>query len=156
MNAIVTAMLWCAIQVTVLACGAMVVYLAARRLHPRAGAAAAGGALATVLLLTLLVASPWPRWNFSTRATESIAPAAAAAPTTMPHAVADNAGAGNDTVVVPPRLKLDSPQRAFWAALLDGFGQQAAAEVVDAFAGLAGQVVPESGPQFDDVAALTP
>ncbi len=56
MNAMLSALMWCAMQVTVLACGATIIYLAARRFHPRAGAAAAGGALAMVLLLTVLVA----------------------------------------------------------------------------------------------------
>jgi len=65
MNALISALLWCAIQVTVLTCGAAVVYLAARRLHPRAGAAAAGGGLLMVIALTVMAASPWPRWSFS-------------------------------------------------------------------------------------------
>ena len=117
MNAILTAMLWCAIQVTVLACSAMLVYLVARRLHPRAGAAAAGGALAMVLLLTALVVSPWPRWNFSTAGDEAIAAAATTAPTTIPNAAA-KAPAGKDAVATPPRVQLDSPRRAFWSALL--------------------------------------
>jgi beta-lactamase regulating signal transducer with metallopeptidase domain len=60
-------LLWCVVQVTVLTCGVAIVYLVVRRLHPRAGAAAAGGGLIMVLALTALVASPWPRWSLSTR-----------------------------------------------------------------------------------------
>jgi beta-lactamase regulating signal transducer with metallopeptidase domain len=58
---------WCVVQVTVLTCVVAIVYLAVRRLHPRAGAAAAGGGLIMVLALTALIASPWPRWTLSTR-----------------------------------------------------------------------------------------
>ncbi len=65
MNAAISALIWCAVQVTALTTVVALIYLAARRVHPRAGAAAAGGGLLMVVAITLLVASPWPRWNLT-------------------------------------------------------------------------------------------
>ncbi|NLX96241.1 MAG: hypothetical protein GXY83_08690, partial [Rhodopirellula sp.] len=63
MNALGIALLWCAVQVTLVSLLVAGLYLAVRRLRPAAAAPVVLAGLATVLLLSLLVLSPWPRWN---------------------------------------------------------------------------------------------
>jgi beta-lactamase regulating signal transducer with metallopeptidase domain len=117
MNVTASALLWCVVQVTVLALAATFVYLIARRLHPRAGAAAAGGGLVMTLMLTLLVASLWPRWDFSREASFTAQSATSEKP------------AANETISSeePPEsisalsreLDWQSPGLAFWSAFVE-------------------------------------
>jgi beta-lactamase regulating signal transducer with metallopeptidase domain len=63
MNTIGIALLWCVVQVTLIGLLAAGLYLVARRLRPAAAASVVLTGLATVVVLSLFVLSPWPRWT---------------------------------------------------------------------------------------------
>jgi hypothetical protein len=63
MNAIGIALVWCIIQVTLLAGVAALVYGLVRRAGPPARALAALAGLLLIVGLTALTFSPWPRWG---------------------------------------------------------------------------------------------
>ena len=64
MTPITMTLLWCALQVTLFALVASVGYLLVRRINSATSTATLVGSLALVLGITLLAASPWPRWQF--------------------------------------------------------------------------------------------
>ncbi len=63
MNAIGVALLWCIVQITLLGVLAAGLYLLVRRLRPAAAAPVVLSSLAVVVILSLLMFSPWPRWG---------------------------------------------------------------------------------------------
>ena len=63
MNAIGIALVWCIVQVTLISLLAAGVYLLVRRLRPAAAAPVVLAGLVMVVVLSLLVLSPWPRWT---------------------------------------------------------------------------------------------
>ncbi len=63
MNAIGIALAWCIVQVTLISLLAAGVYLLVRRLRPAAAAPVVLAGLVMVVVLSLLVLSPWPRWT---------------------------------------------------------------------------------------------
>ena len=63
MNAIGIALVWCVVQVTLIGLLAAGLYLLVRRLRPAAAASVVLTGLAMVVVLSLLVLSPWPRWT---------------------------------------------------------------------------------------------
>lgn len=62
MNSVGIVALWSALQVTFFVIAACGVYLIARRRGAAAGSAAAVGALFTLIAVSVLALSPWPRW----------------------------------------------------------------------------------------------
>ena len=65
MNAIGIALVWCVLQVTLIGLLAAGLYLVVRRLRPAAAASVVMTGLAIVVVLSLLVLSPWPRWTIN-------------------------------------------------------------------------------------------
>ena len=63
MNAIGIALVWCAVQVTLIGLLAGGLYLLVRRLKPVGAASIVLTGLAMVVVLSLLAISPWPRWG---------------------------------------------------------------------------------------------
>ncbi len=63
MNTIGIALVWCVVQVTLIGVLAAGLYLVVRRLRPAAAASVAFTGLAIVVVLSLMAASPWPRWT---------------------------------------------------------------------------------------------
>jgi prepilin-type processing-associated H-X9-DG protein len=125
MNAIGIALVWCAVQVTLLALLASVLYAAIRRFRPAAGLPVVLAGLGMVVFLTLLALSPWPRW-----ADGFISPADSPAETTsapMIGVAAEPAAPPNSQQ--PPAGKA-APSAAgpsftatFWQLLRDGLSQ---------------------------------
>ncbi|WP_442484269.1 M56 family metallopeptidase [Aeoliella sp. SH292] len=104
----------CIVQVTLFAAAAGVVYLVARRLHASLGSITAALSLALVLVLTVLAASPWPRWDFSARTANMQAEVRAVPISPMEIAdVDDGAAPIVNAVEAPP---LESPLAAAWSA----------------------------------------
>ncbi len=64
MNAVGIALVWCAVQVTLVALLAGGLYLVVRKLQPAAGASVSLTGLLMVVALTAMALSPWPRWSF--------------------------------------------------------------------------------------------
>jgi beta-lactamase regulating signal transducer with metallopeptidase domain len=62
MNTIGIALVWCAVQVTLMGLPASVLYVVVRRLRPAAGPPMVLAGLMMVAILSLLALSPWPRW----------------------------------------------------------------------------------------------
>jgi beta-lactamase regulating signal transducer with metallopeptidase domain len=62
MNTIGIALLWCIVQVTLLALLASGLYVLLRRFRPAAAVPVVLAALLTATMLSLLALSPWPRW----------------------------------------------------------------------------------------------
>ncbi|MGO8753093.1 MAG: M56 family metallopeptidase [Thermoguttaceae bacterium] len=83
MNAIGIALVWCVVQVTLIGLLAAGVYLIVRRLRPAAAASVPLTSLAIVVVLSLMVLSPWPRWTIGSL-TASTDRAAQAVPETLP------------------------------------------------------------------------
>ncbi len=77
MNALGNALVWCAVQVTVFGGAAALLYLLMRRLSPASRSTLLATALFSVILLSLLAWSPWPRW-IANDPSDSIATAAPA------------------------------------------------------------------------------
>src|SRR5690242_8771770 len=65
MNTIIHALLWCAVQVTVLAIAALAIGTVVVRRRPAAGALVAAAALLAVSGLTATARSPVPAWPIS-------------------------------------------------------------------------------------------
>jgi beta-lactamase regulating signal transducer with metallopeptidase domain len=63
MNAVGIALMWCAMQVTLLGLAASGLYLLFRRLRPGAAGPIVLTGLMTVVILSFLALSPWPRWT---------------------------------------------------------------------------------------------
>ena len=63
MNTIGIALVWCIVQVTLMGLLAGGLYLLVRRLRPAAAASVVLTGLVTVVVLSLLALSPWPRWT---------------------------------------------------------------------------------------------
>ena len=63
MNTIGIALVWCAVQVTLLGLLTMGLYAVVRRLRPAAAAPIVLSALMTVAILSVMALSPWPRWT---------------------------------------------------------------------------------------------
>jgi beta-lactamase regulating signal transducer with metallopeptidase domain len=121
-------LVWCALQVTVLTIGVTVVYLAARRLHPRAGAAAAGGGLLMVLALTALVASPWPRWTLPVQpvvAADSTAAESTSAHPLLPHAAPTGTGEAHEANAVHGTVaaQIETQEFSMWNHLWESIGK---------------------------------
>src|SRR5262249_6193827 len=66
MNAIGASLVWCIVQVTLLAGLAWVVYALVRRSGPPVRALAAFAGLIMIAGLTAFAFSPWPRWRIGT------------------------------------------------------------------------------------------
>ena len=66
MNALGLALVWCVVQVTILASVASLLYGLVRRCGPSARALAAFAGLILIVGLTALTFSPWPRWQTHT------------------------------------------------------------------------------------------
>ena len=96
MNTIGIALVWCTVQVTLLGFLAAGLYLLVRRLRPAAAASVVLCSMTTVVVLSLLALSPWPRWIEPSSARSSREPAAAVAGSSSP-AVAQG-GAAAETV----------------------------------------------------------
>ncbi|MEN6557734.1 MAG: hypothetical protein ABFC54_06105, partial [Thermoguttaceae bacterium] len=62
MNTVGIALVWCVVQVTLIGTVAAGVYLLVRRLRPAAAASVLLSGLVVVVALSLMMASPWPRW----------------------------------------------------------------------------------------------
>jgi len=62
MNTIGIALMWCALQVTLVGLLASVLYVLMQRLRPAAAATVVLSGLMMVVILSLMVMSPWPRW----------------------------------------------------------------------------------------------
>ncbi len=110
MNVVGSALLWCAIQVTLLGLVATVVYLVARRTGPSIGVRATFGGLLAIVALSLLAFSPWPNW------TRPVAPASPLAtisseraiPDVDEQAALDAVGGANQSGAVPRSLETDA------------------------------------------------
>ena len=63
MNTIGIALIWCMVQITLLGLLAAGLYLLIRRLRPAAAAPVVFSSLVTVVILSILALSPWPRWT---------------------------------------------------------------------------------------------
>ena len=70
MNELGIALVWCAVQVTLLAVVGTALYVFARRRGSGAGAPVALGSLLVIVVLSLLALSPWPRWTLDAWAPE--------------------------------------------------------------------------------------
>jgi beta-lactamase regulating signal transducer with metallopeptidase domain len=66
MNALGIALVWCVIQVSILAGVVVIVYTVTRRSGPPARALAAFAGLLLIVVLSALAFSPWPRWQSRT------------------------------------------------------------------------------------------
>ena len=64
MSAFGITLLWCGLQVTVVGTLACVVYAACRKIGPSGRSTVALTGLLTVVGLSALAFSPWPRWEF--------------------------------------------------------------------------------------------
>lgn len=73
MNALGLALVWLALQVSVLSAIASVVYLLVRRGSPLSGASAALAGLLLTALLSAVSLSPWPDWSFETAPPRTVA-----------------------------------------------------------------------------------
>lgn len=62
MNYLGLTLLWCAIQVTIFAVASAALYLSMRKRSPAARSTVLATSLVSVILLTCLAWSPWPRW----------------------------------------------------------------------------------------------
>ena len=67
MNAVGIALVWCALQVTLVGLLAGALYSIVRRLRPAAGTSVPLTGLLIVAALTTMALSPWPRWSFGSR-----------------------------------------------------------------------------------------
>ncbi len=67
MNTIGIALVWCVVQVTLIGVLAAGLYLVVRRLRPAAAASVVLTGLAIVVVLSLMLVSPWPRWTIHSR-----------------------------------------------------------------------------------------
>jgi beta-lactamase regulating signal transducer with metallopeptidase domain len=65
MNAIGIALLWCVVQVTLIGLLAAGLYLVVRRMKPAAAGSVVSTGLGIVVVLSLFMLSPWPRWKIS-------------------------------------------------------------------------------------------
>lgn len=65
MNAFGIALVWCVLQVTLIGVLAAGLYLVVRQLRPAAAVSVALTGLTVVIVLSLMIASPWPRWTIS-------------------------------------------------------------------------------------------
>src|SRR5262245_63204447 len=72
MNSIGAALVWCVIQVTLLAGVAALVYGLVRRNGPPARALAALAGLILIVGLSVLTFSPWPQWEMGTKAVADV------------------------------------------------------------------------------------
>ena len=63
MNTIGIALVWCAVQVTLIGLLAGGLYILVRRMRPAAAAPVVLTGLVMVVILSLLALSPWPRWT---------------------------------------------------------------------------------------------
>lgn len=111
--------LTCLLQVTLLSIIVAPLYLIARRFNANVGAVTAIAGLVGVLLLTLMVASPWPHWEPSRLLSQT----RLSIPTTEIAAPAENESLV-DSPVVPPEttarnieLESESPLLAAWKAV---------------------------------------
>jgi len=71
MNTVGVALVWCVVQVTLVGLLAAGVYFVARWLRPAAAAPVVLTGLVTVVVLSLLVPSPWPRWTMGSLASSA-------------------------------------------------------------------------------------
>jgi beta-lactamase regulating signal transducer with metallopeptidase domain len=60
-------LVWCAVQVTLFGLLAGAMYLICRRWQPASGTSVTVAGLASILVLTVMALSPWPRWSFGDR-----------------------------------------------------------------------------------------
>ena len=84
MNAAGIALAWLAIQVTLLGLFATGVYAIARRLRPAAAPLVVLSSLVSVVVLSLLALSGWPRWSFLTSSSGTFAKMHAVATSEIP------------------------------------------------------------------------
>jgi prepilin-type processing-associated H-X9-DG protein len=124
MNTIGIALLWCAVQVTLLAFIAGVLYGVVRRFRPAAGMPVVLAGLVTVVLLSLLALSPWPRWadSFapSADASAAIAKTPATDVATAPSAPAASQPAAGKAVAPPAG---PSTAALFWQLLRESLSR---------------------------------
>lgn len=116
MNALGIALVWCAIQVTLVAVLAAALYLVVQRAWPGSGGTLLLTTILTTVVLFVLALSPWPRWiGHRSAASEPSESTAAIAPSdaTAPNRVAAATREGNPAA--PPAT--ESPWAAFREAM---------------------------------------
>ncbi|MGD0382785.1 MAG: M56 family metallopeptidase, partial [Thermoguttaceae bacterium] len=83
MNTVGIALIWCAVQVTLLGLVAGGLYLLFRRMRPAAAGLIVLAGLMTVVILSFLALSPWPRWTIG-RSRDSAQSAVTSANNSLP------------------------------------------------------------------------
>ncbi|MCA9112731.1 MAG: hypothetical protein KDA52_22455, partial [Planctomycetaceae bacterium] len=73
MTSLVTPMLWCVLQVTIVALLAAVVYFVIKRVAPSSAGSVLLTGLTLAALLTVTMLSPWPSWRLA-QSTETTSP----------------------------------------------------------------------------------
>ena len=132
MNEIGTALVWCAVQITLIGLVAAGFYVVARRIGPAAGSLVAITSLLVIVGLSALAFSPWPHWPVAVWAASSEAPSsegppvepqreaapnvlsAESRPPSAERAVSDRAASDADV----PRADRAAPSAVLWQALL--------------------------------------
>ncbi len=130
MNAFGITLLWCGLQVTVVGTLACVVYAACRKIGPSGRSTIALTGLLTVVGLSALAFSPWPRWEFpqSTANADSAvdaAPADVSEANTVATPDPDNAAARTPAATIKQHETDSSDDEpSFAALLLDSFRRE--------------------------------
>ncbi|MHC4178482.1 MAG: M56 family metallopeptidase, partial [Planctomycetota bacterium] len=128
MNEVGIALVWCAVQVTLIGLLAAAIYTVARRIGPAAGSLVVITSLLVIVALSALALSPWPHWPVALSAASPDRQSAQAQREATPAATdgSDNATsagrAGSEQAAGPPDLPEASqatPTAVFWQALLD-------------------------------------
>ena len=123
MNELGIALIWCTVQVTLLATVGTALYGLARRRSVGAGAPAALGSLLVIVALSLLALSPWPRWTLAAWAPERSASAlgeslSAAVPSDVAgDRVEINIGEADKQPVESQRVVTSAFLQALWSEL---------------------------------------
>ena len=141
--------LTCLLQVTLLSVIVAPLYLIARRFNSNAGAVTAIAGLVGVLLLTLMVASPWPHWDPSSLFTKT----GSTIPTTPVAVSVENSSMSpNEPLALPreplaalPEVESESPLLAGWNAFVESLGTVANEPV---------QTVAANEPSFDWISMI--
>ena len=141
--------LTCLLQVTLLTVIVAPLYLIARRFNSNAGAVTAIAGLVGVLLLTLMVASPWPHWDPSSL----FAKTGSTIPTTPAAVLVENSSMSpNESLALPqepltalPEVESESPLLVGWNAFVESLGTVANEPV---------QTVAPNEPSFDWISMI--
>ncbi|MEM9658404.1 MAG: hypothetical protein AAF961_08590, partial [Planctomycetota bacterium] len=106
MNSLGLSLLQCAVQVALFATATAVVYRVARRVSPRAAVNSLLVGLCLMLGLSLLAASPWPRWRLADRPSDRGA-------NRVLEASSVNAGNRSEGKAASPTPRVDASPPAF-------------------------------------------